>query len=190
MSAICRFHERTMTLWPRQTNRARNARTKASALSDFDIDQPKLPAWIADAELTSGGYPYDKKLKRKAYERDLQALQIELLKLQAHTQKTGMRIVLVFEGRDSAGKGDALAASCSTSIRATRAVALTKPTEASNTNCNEADDKAPRIAWCSSIFALAAASTHEMVNHHDRTDYSVYRQQPVGGTRATQETTG
>jgi polyphosphate kinase 2 len=45
------------------------------------------------------------KLKRKAYEEELEKLQIELVKLQAWVKHTGARIVVVFEGRDAAGKG-------------------------------------------------------------------------------------
>jgi polyphosphate kinase 2 (PPK2 family) len=70
----------------------------------FDIDDPHLPKWIKEAALTSDHYPCDKKLDRKSYEADLEALQIELGKLQADTLQTGRRIVALFEGRDSAGK--------------------------------------------------------------------------------------
>jgi polyphosphate kinase 2 len=97
---------------------------------DFDIDNPKLPSAITDAELSAGNYPYEKKLKRKGYERDLTALQIELLKLQAHVKKTGMRVVTVFEGRDSAGKGGCISRFMQhLNPRHARTVALTKPTE-------------------------------------------------------------
>jgi polyphosphate kinase 2 len=99
--------------------------------SGFDIDDPKLPSAIADAELAAGGYPYDKKLKRKSYEKQLRTLQIELLKLQAHVQKEGLRIVTLFEGRDSAGKGGCISRFMQhLNPRHARAVALTKPTEA------------------------------------------------------------
>ena len=45
------------------------------------------------------------KLKRKEYERELARLQLELVKLQHWVKHTGLRVVLVFEGRDAAGKG-------------------------------------------------------------------------------------
>ena len=97
----------------------------------FDIDNPKRPAWIEQAKLTSGGYPYDKKLKRKPYEHELERLQIELLKLQAHVQKTRRRIVILFEGRDAAGKGGCIARFMQhLNPRHARAVALSQPTEA------------------------------------------------------------
>ena len=97
----------------------------------FDIDAPKLPAAIAGRALSAGGHPYTDKLERKTYEKELTLLQIELLKLQAHVQATGQRIVVVFEGRDSAGKGGCIARFMQhLNPRHARAVALTKPTEA------------------------------------------------------------
>ena len=97
----------------------------------FDIDAPDLPAGIEDRALASGGFPYDDTLKRKHYEKALVPLQIELLKLQAHVQKSGQRVVALFEGRDSAGKGGTINAFMAhLNPRHARAVALSKPTEA------------------------------------------------------------
>jgi len=76
-----------------------------AAHAEIDLDRPELPKSIEKSALGSGGYPYQEKLKRKRYERELLALQIELLKLQAHIKSAGERLVVVFEGRDSAGKG-------------------------------------------------------------------------------------
>ncbi len=99
--------------------------------STFDIDAAELPGWIDDNALSSGGYPYDEKVKRKDYEEALVPLQIELLKLQAHIQSTGQRVVIVFEGRDTAGKGGTIGAIMAhLNPRHARAVALSKPTEA------------------------------------------------------------
>ncbi len=56
-------------------------------------------------EIISDTYPYPTKLSRKAYERDKAELQVELLKLQNWVKETGDRVVLLFEGRDAAGKG-------------------------------------------------------------------------------------
>jgi polyphosphate kinase 2 len=101
------------------------------SIPGFDIDNPVLPSAIADAALGSAGYPYDKEMKRKAYEKQLEPLQIELLKLQTHVQAKRERIVIVMEGRDSAGKGGAIGAFMQhLNPRHARAVALTKPTEA------------------------------------------------------------
>jgi polyphosphate kinase 2 len=102
-----------------------------SSTDHFDIDDPELPQVIADAALTSGGYPYDEKIKRKAYEEVLTPLQIELLKFQAHIEKTGERVVVLFEGRDTSGKGGAISTILERiNPRHARAIALAKPTEA------------------------------------------------------------
>lgn len=96
----------------------------------FDIDDPKLPDWIEDKAFGSDDYPYDKKLDNKDYERTLKLLQIELVKVQFWQQKTGKRVMAVFEGRDAAGKGGAIHATMSyMNPRSARIVALTKPTE-------------------------------------------------------------
>ncbi|MDR2260564.1 MAG: polyphosphate kinase 2 [Azoarcus sp.] len=53
----------------------------------------------------SGGYPYKNLMSRKNYEKQKYHLQVELLKLQAWVKETGQRVVILFEGRDAAGKG-------------------------------------------------------------------------------------
>jgi polyphosphate kinase len=96
----------------------------------FSLSDPKLPKDIEDAAMRSGGYPYDKRMKREDFETKLLALQIELMKLQKHNLKVGNRILCIYEGRDGSGKG-----SCIKSFnehmnpRNTRTVALPKPTE-------------------------------------------------------------
>jgi polyphosphate kinase 2 len=101
------------------------------AVASFDIASAKLPKWIDERALTAGGYPYDEKLKRKRYEAELVQLQIELLKLQAHIQATGQRLVVLFEGRDSAGKGGSILRFMQhLNPRHARSVALSKPTDA------------------------------------------------------------
>ena len=102
----------------------------ASGQQAFDIDIPELPDWIADNAFKSGGYPYDKRLARKTYERELLALQIELAKVQDWVAKTGERIVIVWEGRDTAGKGGTIKRfNQHLNPRMVRVVALPKPTE-------------------------------------------------------------
>jgi len=97
----------------------------------FDLDDPVLPDEIAAAALTSGGYPYRKRLKRGIYEHDLKLLQIELVKLQNWVRETGGRIVVLFEGRDAAGKGSTIKrVTRHLNPRHARIVALAKPTEA------------------------------------------------------------
>jgi polyphosphate kinase 2 len=71
----------------------------------FDLDDPALPKAIRKAALTSGGYPYDGKLGKDAYEAQLRDLHLELALLQADVARSGKRILIVFEGRDAAGKG-------------------------------------------------------------------------------------
>ena len=101
----------------------------AEAVKAFAIEAPDLPKAIDKAALTSGGYPYDKKLKRKAYAKELRRLQIELLKLLDWVQNRGERIVIVFEGRDAAGKGGTIARLTQhLNPRKAHIVALSKPT--------------------------------------------------------------
>jgi len=79
----------------------------------------------------SGEYPYDTKISRKAYEAKKVALQIELLKVQHWAKTTGRRCVLIFEGRDAAGKGGAIKRFTEhLNPRGARVVALEKPSDA------------------------------------------------------------
>jgi polyphosphate kinase 2 len=97
----------------------------------FDLNDPTFPAELEERALKSGGYPYDDKLKRKVYEEQLQVLQLELIKLQAHIEKAGERLVVVFEGRDTSGKGGCISRILERiNPRHSRSVALSKPTEA------------------------------------------------------------
>ena len=99
-------------------------------LPGFDIDDPVLPAAIADAALQSGGYPYAERMKRKVYQEEVRPLQVELLKLQRWVEQEGQRVVVLFEGRDAAGKGGTINRFMQhLNPRHARAVALSKPTE-------------------------------------------------------------
>jgi len=70
------------------------------------------------------------KLKRKDYEKELEKLQVELVKLQAWVKHTGARIVVVFEGRDAAGKGGVIKRITErVSPRVFRVVALPAPSD-------------------------------------------------------------
>ncbi len=87
-----------------------------------------------DTELSSGwrdgAYPYKNLLSRKAYEKQKYYLQVELLKLQAWVKETGQRVVIVFEGRDAAGKGGTIKRFMEhLNPRGARVVALEKPSE-------------------------------------------------------------
>jgi len=75
-------------------------------------------------------YPYDERLDRDSYEQQKYQLQIELLKFQYWAQDTDTKHVILFEGRDAAGKGGTIKRFTEhLNPRAARVVALTKPTE-------------------------------------------------------------
>jgi polyphosphate kinase len=75
-------------------------------------------------------YPYDERMGRNDYDQQKYLLQVELLKLQNHIQDTGEKHVLVFEGRDAAGKGGTIKRFMEhLNPRYARVVALTKPSD-------------------------------------------------------------
>jgi polyphosphate kinase len=79
-------------------------------------------------------YPYDHRMSDEEYERLKRRLQIELLKLQDHAKRTGARHVIVFEGRDAAGKGGTIQRFMEhLNPRSARVVALEKPSEREQT---------------------------------------------------------
>jgi polyphosphate kinase 2 (PPK2 family) len=76
------------------------------------------------------------KMKRKAYDRELQKLQIELCHLQGWVKETGARIIILFEGRDAAGKGGTIKAITErVSPRVFRVVALPAPSDREKRRC-------------------------------------------------------
>lgn len=97
----------------------------------------KTPNEIRDAiqsaegkEILNPSYPYSEKMKRKAYEKEMAALQIELVRFQHWVRETGQRVAIVFEGRDAAGKGGTIKRFRENlNPRAARVVALSKPSE-------------------------------------------------------------
>jgi polyphosphate kinase 2 len=79
---------------------------------------------------SDANYPYTEKLKSKAYEASKLELQIELLKLQKWVKESGKRLVIIFEGRDAAGKGGTIKRIMEhLNPRGARVVALDKPSE-------------------------------------------------------------
>lgn len=75
-------------------------------------------------------YPYDERLDREEYDRDKRLLQIELLKLQDWIKESGERLVILFEGRDAAGKGGTIKRFMEhLNPRGASVVALAKPDE-------------------------------------------------------------
>lgn len=95
------------------------------------------PASVRDAikqsdkdDILSSSYPHDERMDRKDYEDELDALQIELVKMQAWVKEKGVRVACVFEGRDGAGKGGTISRfRTNLNPRGARVVALSKPTE-------------------------------------------------------------
>lgn len=78
----------------------------------------------------TGEYPYKKKIARSSYEKQKAELQIELLKVQDWVKATNQKIVLLFEGRDAAGKGGTIKRFTEhLNPRGARVVALEKPTD-------------------------------------------------------------
>jgi polyphosphate kinase 2 len=97
---------------------------------DWELVSPlgtRVETWRED-------YPYDFRLSRHDYEQQKRSLQIELLKLQSWVKDTGQRVVLLFEGRDAAGKGGTIKRFTEhLNPRGSRVVALEKPSEREST---------------------------------------------------------
>jgi polyphosphate kinase len=88
------------------------------------------PDDVLSSKWRKGGYPYKNLMSRKAYEKEKYKLQVELLKLQAWVKKTDQKLVIVFEGRDAAGKGGTIKRFMEhLNPRGARVVALAKPTD-------------------------------------------------------------
>ncbi|WP_136443566.1 polyphosphate kinase 2 [Pacificoceanicola onchidii] len=105
------------------------------AISTYFND--RAPQEVRDAikrdekdDILSHSYPYSEGLKRKAYEKEMATLQVELVKMQAWARESGARIACVFEGRDAAGKGGTIKRFRENlNPRGARVVALSKPSE-------------------------------------------------------------
>jgi polyphosphate kinase len=103
---------------------------------DDDDDDPVLVRQPegTDVDTWRENYPYDERMKRSDYEEQKRLLQIELLKLQKWSQSNGHRHVIVFEGRDAAGKGGTIKRFMEhLNPRGARVVALEKPTDRERT---------------------------------------------------------
>ena len=104
-------------------------------VEDNDDDDPVL-LWPDGTPVDTWreDYPYDERMTRDYYDHHKRLLQIELVKLQNWVKDTGQRIVLVFEGRDAAGKGGTIKRFTEhLNPRGARVVALVKPTERERT---------------------------------------------------------
>ena len=116
------------------SERAANSSAVADYAAEIDeMAELSLPR-PADKEMADAWrhqYPYDSKLSRRTYEKQKRLLQVELLKLQLHVKESGAKVLILFEGRDAAGKGGAIKRFTEhLNPRGARVVALEKPTEA------------------------------------------------------------
>jgi polyphosphate kinase len=105
--------------------------TQGYTVNDEDDDDPVLLDRDGNQiETWRERYPYDTRMPRDEYEHIKRRLQIELLKLQNWSKRTGARHVIVFEGRDAAGKGGTIKRFMEhLNPRGARVVALEKPTD-------------------------------------------------------------
>jgi polyphosphate kinase len=104
----------------------------------FERDAPEdIRAAIRGSEkndILNPSYPHAQRMARKAYDREIEALQIELVKLQAWIKSGNARVMIVFEGRDAAGKGGAIKRFRENlNPRGARVVALSKPSDSEAT---------------------------------------------------------
>jgi len=95
---------------------------------------PELVVRVKDAKskkhIISSTYPYPKQMKKSEYLEEIELLQIELVKMQAWVKEVGERIVLIFEGRDAAGKGGTIQRFTENlNPRGAKVVALAKPSD-------------------------------------------------------------
>jgi polyphosphate kinase 2 len=98
----------------------------AVSLETFAVD-------VAD-EAEPHEHPHREKFNRRKYEKELIRLQVELVKLQGWIKEQGLRVVVVFEGRDAAGKGGTIKTiTACLNPRYCRVVALGTPTEREKT---------------------------------------------------------
>jgi polyphosphate kinase len=101
---------------------------------DWDDDRELFGPDGRRVETWREGYPYAERMQRREYEIAKRRLQIELLKLQGWVKDSGQKLVVVFEGRDAAGKGGTIKRFTEhLNPRGARVVALDKPSERERT---------------------------------------------------------
>lgn len=109
-----------------------DARAVHRALLDANTHTPgrRNPDEELATDWREGTYPYRHRMLRRNYEKQKYQLQVELLKLQAWVKATGQRVVILFEGRDAAGKGGTIKRMMEhLNPRGARVVALEKPSD-------------------------------------------------------------
>jgi polyphosphate kinase 2 len=120
---------------PGSTDPADLAILAGLTVEDNDDDDPVL-LWPDGTPVDTWreDYPYGERMTRDYYDREKRLLQIELVKLQNWVKETGQRIVIIFEGRDAAGKGGTIKRFTEhLNPRGARIVALEKPSEREQT---------------------------------------------------------
>ncbi len=120
-----------MTCPLKQRMQAQAAAEETVPADLWSLNHDTLPAPVAALTFPAGpGYAHDARIPKKDYRRQLRALQMELVKLQRHVRESGERVVIIFEGRDAAGKGGTIRRfTRHLNPRHARVVALPKPTE-------------------------------------------------------------
>jgi len=116
---------------PAASNSAKPAAApKAEAAANPEPQFPQVTSDQIRQTFENGEYPYEGKLGRRDYETQKAQLQAELLKVQKWVGETGQKIVMLFEGRDAAGKGGTIKRFMEhLNPREARVVALNKPTD-------------------------------------------------------------
>jgi polyphosphate kinase 2 (PPK2 family) len=104
------------------------------AMDDDGMSRLELERMEVIRRFENGMYPYSDRIKKRAYEKEKALLQVELLKVQRWVKESGKKVVVIFEGRDAAGKGGAIKRFMEhLNPRGARVVALEKPTVAEQT---------------------------------------------------------
>jgi polyphosphate kinase len=105
-----------------------------AVVEDYDDDPLLIDPQGRAVDTWRENYPYEQRLAREVYDEQKYALQVELLKLQNHAVETGQRHVILFEGRDAAGKGGTIKRFLEhLNPRHARVVALAKPSDREQT---------------------------------------------------------
>lgn len=96
----------------------------------YSLDFDDFPEELQDLTFPHGDYAFSKKMKKAKFERRLEELQIELVKLQKWVRDNDQRVAMVFEGRDAAGKGGTIKRfTANLAPRYAKVVALSKPSD-------------------------------------------------------------
>ena len=111
-----------------------NPEFETPSMEDNSIAEHEIDRMDVIRRFETGMYPYVDKIKTSEYEKEKALLQVELLKVQKWVKETGKKVVILFEGRDAAGKGGAIKRFMEhLNPRGARVVALEKPTVAEQT---------------------------------------------------------